>query len=178
MTDFFSADYHFFHERIIKYAERPFKNEKEMRNEIITRHNEIVTVDDTTYVLGDVAMIGRHGLSKLIPVLKKMNGAFHLILGNHDEGKPFSYERVGFTTVSTALKYNDDVILRHDPASANVMPDKLWLVGHVHNIFKLITTPIQCYNVGVDVNNFYPVTLTQIYKDIATVTRDTPSLAR
>lgn len=166
MTDFFSADYHFFHPNIIGYTNRPFKNEQEMRNEIIKRHNEVVTKDDTTYVIGDVAMIGRHGLSKLEPILKKMNGTFHLILGNHDEGRPFTYERFGFTSVHTSLMYNKDVVLRHDPACANVMPDKLWLVGHVHNLFKLTVDPIMCYNVGVDVNNFYPVTLEQIYAEI------------
>jgi calcineurin-like phosphoesterase family protein len=95
-----------------------------------------------------------------------MNGIKHLILGNHDEGKPFTYERFGFTTVHTALIYNDDVILRHDPATANVMPDKLWLVGHVHNVFRLTTEPVRCYNVGVDVNDFYPVTLDYIYSEL------------
>jgi len=46
------------------------------------------------------------------------------------------------------------------------MPDKLRLVGHVHNVFHVTTDPIVCYNVGVDVNNFYPVTLKQIMETI------------
>jgi calcineurin-like phosphoesterase family protein len=137
-----------------------------MREDIIAKHNEVVGPKDTTYMIGDVAMVGRHGLSKLQTVLNKMNGTKHLILGNHDEGKPFTYERMGFATVHTALQYNDDIILRHDPASANVMPDKIWLVGHVHNLFHLIVNPIVCYNVGVDVNNFYPVTLKHIMEEI------------
>jgi calcineurin-like phosphoesterase family protein len=166
MTDFFTSDWHLFHSNIIKYCSRPFKDEQEMKNVIIKRYNEVVKPEDTVYVLGDVAMIGRHGLSKLEPVLHKMNGIKHLILGNHDEGKPFTYERFGFTTVHTALIYNDDVILRHDPATANVMPDKLWLVGHVHNVFRLTTEPVRCYNVGVDVNDFYPVTLDYIYSEL------------
>lgn len=166
MIDFFSADYHFFHDKILEYTNRPFKNEQEMRNEIIKRHNEVVNEGDTTYVIGDVAMIGRHELSKLEPILKKMHGTFILILGNHDEGSPFTYEKMGFQSVHTALQYNENVILRHDPAASNVMPDKLWLVGHVHNLFKLTVNPIKCYNVGVDVNDFYPVTLEHIQKQI------------
>jgi len=167
MTDFFTADWHMFHEAILGYSRRPFKNEQEMRKEIIRRHNEVVTPEDTTYVLGDVAMIGRHGLSKLGPILSKMNGTKHLILGNHDEGRPFSYELYGFQTVSTALQYDANTILRHDPASAVVMPDKLWLVGHIHNLFKVSLDHTVCYNVGVDVNDFYPVTLEHIHKEVA-----------
>ncbi len=167
MTDFFTSDWHFYHSMIIKYCNRPYKSEKEMRLDIIAKHNEVVNEDDTTYVLGDVGMLGRDKLSKLRPILAKMNGSFHLILGNHDEGKPFTYERMGFTTVHTALQYSDNIILRHDPASAIMMPDKLWLVGHVHNVFHILTDPITVYNVGVDVNNFYPVTLKQIMEDIA-----------
>jgi calcineurin-like phosphoesterase family protein len=162
--DWFSADHHFFHPAIIGYAGRPFRTEQEMRNIIVKRHNEVVGPKDTTYFIGDVAMIGRHELSKLRPLLEKMNGTKHLILGNHDEGRPFTYERFGFTTVHTALQYNENIILRHDPAACIVMPEKLWLVGHVHNVFHYTTEPIKCLNVGVDVNDFYPVNLEQIEK--------------
>lgn len=170
MTDWFTSDWHFFHPAIIGYCNRPYKTERAMREDIVSKHNEVVKPEDTVYVLGDCGMLGRDKLSKLRPVLNKMNGTKHLILGNHDEGKPFTYERIGFTTVHTALQYNDFTIMRHDPAAANVMPDKLWLVGHVHNVFHITIDPIVCYNVGVDVNNFYPVNLKQIedaIKDIA-----------
>jgi len=176
MTDFFTSDWHFYHSIIIKYCNRPFKTEREMRNTIIGKYNEVVGKNDTCYVLGDTGMLGRDKLSKLRPILDKMNGTKHLILGNHDEGKPFTYERMGFTSVHTALQYNTDVILRHDPASANVAPDKLWLVGHVHNVFRITTDPITCYNVGVDVNNFYPVTLDYIMKEIAAAKQAPPTL--
>jgi calcineurin-like phosphoesterase family protein len=178
MTDFFTSDWHFFHRNIIRYCNRPFKDEREMREEIIKRHNEVVKPEDTIYILGDVGMLGRDRLSKLRPILKKMNGTKHLILGNHDEGKPFTYERMGFTTVHTALIYDTErnIILRHDPAACVVSPESLWLVGHVHNLFKVITDPIVCYNVGVDVNNFYPVTLDHIMSEIEAAGGQTPTL--
>lgn len=164
--DFFTADWHLFHRKIIDYCNRPFKSDHAMMKAIIKRHNEVVSPDDITYVLGDLTMCSKGDLSRLEPVLSRMNGTKHLILGNHDGGDPFNYERFGFTTVHTALRYNDDIILRHDPAATNVMPDKFWLVGHVHNLFKFTTDPIRCYNVGVDVNDFYPVTLEHIYKEM------------
>lgn len=166
MTDFFTSDWHFYHSKVLEYCNRPFKDENEMRSSIIKRHNEVVGKNDTTYVIGDVAMVGRQELARLKPILDKMNGNFHLILGNHDEGKPFTYVRVGFDSVHTSLLYSNEIVLCHDPACANVMPDKLWLVGHVHNLFKITIDPIVCYNVGVDVNDFYPVTLDTVYKEI------------
>lgn len=168
MTDFFSSDYHFFHQKVLEYTNRPFKDERSMRKAIIRRHNEVVKPEDTLYVLGDVTLCPKENLSALGPVLNAMNGKKHLILGNHDTGKPFYYEELGFTTVHTALRYNENVFLRHDPSAAIVAPDKLWLVGHVHQIFKCLINPIKIYNVGVDVNDFYPVTLEQVYKEFET----------
>ena len=164
--DFFSSDYHFFHQNILRYAGRPFNTEREMRREIVKRHNEVVKPEDTLYVLGDVTLCPQINLSALEPVLGAMNGTKHLILGNHDTGKPFYYEELGFTSVHTSLQYSHDIILRHDPSAAIVAPDKLWLVGHVHQIFKFLVEPIKIYNVGVDVNNFYPVTLKQIFEEM------------
>lgn len=46
MTDFFTSDYHFFHNNILKYCDRPFKSEVEMRKEIIRRHNVGVDVNN------------------------------------------------------------------------------------------------------------------------------------
>lgn len=164
--DWFSADYHFFHDKIIKYCNRPFQNEKEMRETIIRKNNRVVSKDDNLYMLGDLAMIRKEKLFKLKPVLDKMNGNKHLILGNHDDSKPFNYEKLGILTVHTAITYTNDIILRHDPATANIAPEKIWLVGHVHKLFKVLVDPIICYNVGVDVNDFYPVTLSQIMTNI------------
>lgn len=151
---------------MIEYCKRPFKTLDEMHREIIKRHNEVVKPEDTLYVLGDVTVCPKRDISRLESILNKMNGNKHLILGNHDEGKPFNYEKYGFTTVHTALRYDHNIILRHDPSAAIVSPDKFWLVGHVHNIFKYLTNPINIYNVGVDVNNFYPITLKQIFKEM------------
>jgi len=163
MIDWFTSDWHFFHNRIIDYCNRPYRDINEMHKEIIYKHNSVVKPGDNVYVLGDCAFLGSERIFKLKPLLDKMNGTKHLIMGNHDDAKPFTYEKIGFTTVHTALVICDGkVILRHDPAAANVMPDKLWLVGHVHNVFHYTIEPIKCFNVGVDVNNFYPVNLKQI----------------
>lgn len=163
MTDFFSSDHHFFHDAIREYAGRDFENVKEMNKSLIRKHNEVVGPGDTTYFLGDFAMVGRNDKERIRATVGKLNGAKHLIMGNHDDCKPFDYVDIGFTSVHTSLIYNEETVLIHDPSAAGViMQDKLWLVGHVHTLFHYITTPVRCFNVGVDVNNFYPVTLEQI----------------
>jgi calcineurin-like phosphoesterase family protein len=56
----------------------------------------------------------------------------------------------------------------HDPALANVLPeDSILLCGHVHNLFKTTTSlckNIKVINVGVDIWDFTPVSIEQIYE--------------
>lgn len=95
MTDFIASDYHFFHNNICGVdgfvpARRCFKNAREMNEEIIKNHNAAVTHQDTTYFAGDLG-IGVKPLH-LFEILKRMNGQFVLILGNHDsQSKLFKY---------------------------------------------------------------------------------------
>ena len=50
--DYFIADTHFGDSRIIGYENRPFESVQEMDKILIEKWNEIVTVEDTVYVLG------------------------------------------------------------------------------------------------------------------------------
>jgi len=85
----------------------------------------------------------------------------HLILGNHDVLKPFTYVNLGFASVHTSLKIrigNYDAYLIHDPSAWTVLPrDSILVCGHIHGLFK--TLPEQkTVNVGVDVWEFKPIT--------------------
>lgn len=162
----FTADLHLGHKNIIKYCERPFKNSHQMDKEIIHRINEKVAPEDELYIIGDFTLYGSSASEKVKQYLNKINGHKILILGNHDQLKPFTYIDVGFESVHTSLEV-EDYVLVHDPAIANVDLSKKWLVGHVHNLFKKIGNVL---NVGVDVWDFYPVSLNEInnmfnYKD-------------
>ena len=53
MAKFIIADTHFFHENIIDYCDRPFKDWQEMNAVMIERWNEVVTPEDEVYHLGD-----------------------------------------------------------------------------------------------------------------------------
>jgi calcineurin-like phosphoesterase family protein len=78
---FFTADWHFGHQRISELAERPFASVEEMNEEMVRRHNEWVNPSDTVWVLGDVAM---GPIAESLALCKRMNGRKHLISGNHD----------------------------------------------------------------------------------------------
>ena len=93
-------------------------------------------------------------------LVERLNGNKHLILGNHDAFKPFTYVNMGFLSVHTSLHLEMlDLYLVHDPAVANVLRDKVWLHGHIHNLWKKNGNLI---NVGVDAWNYMPVTLDEI----------------
>ena len=50
---FFTSDEHYFHDNIIYYTKRPFKNERNMNTELINIHNKVVGENDIVYHIGD-----------------------------------------------------------------------------------------------------------------------------
>ena len=50
---YFTADNHYLHKASIMFDDRPFRNISEMTEQMVLRHNSIVTKDDLTYILGD-----------------------------------------------------------------------------------------------------------------------------
>lgn len=160
MNYFFTADQHFFHYKAIEYCNRPYRDIKQMENEFIKKHNEVVPNNGVVYHLGDIAMLRKDQIMKIVPVLEKMNGQHHLVLGNHDEGKPFTYLKIGFLSVHTSLVI-EEFVLVHDPAMAiSIDKNQKVLCGHVHELTKFVNPNI--LNVGVDIWNYYPVSVEQV----------------
>ena len=83
MKHYFSSDWHLGHAKIIEYDKRPFNSVEEMNATIIKNYNELVTLQDDFYFLGDFCM-GDHNkaeayLEQLIPNKK------YFLPGNHDK---------------------------------------------------------------------------------------------
>lgn len=160
---YFTSDQHFGHEAIIGYCDRPYKNADKMDNALIKNWNKTVAEGDTVYVVGDVTLKGSSHKEWLKNIVTRLNGQKHLVLGNHDAMKPFTYVDIGFWTVHTALRVRcediGDVTLVHDPAVATVDRKELFLCGHVHDLYKKAYNTI---NVGVDVWDYCPVSTLQI----------------
>lgn len=155
---YFTADIHFGHARIIDYCDRPFNNADEMDRVLIKNWNSVVGSKDVVYILGDLTLHREKHRQWLETKVRKLNGEKHLILGNHDVLKPFTYIDIGFTSVHTSLVI-EDFILCHDPAAACVAKDRKWLCGHVHDLFKVQG---HVTNVGVDVWDYKPVSIEEL----------------
>ena len=172
----FTADQHFFHKNIYKEDffssgfKRPWRTEAEGRKNIIERHNSLVKKDDWVIHGGDFAMIAKSQADRLRPILEKLNGRHILVLGNHDEIKPFNYINVGFTNVSTSYIMELDnrwkIVVNHDPSARCVVDDNtIFLCGHIHNLFRAIPNKLTV-NIGVDVWDYYPINLGNILDEL------------
>lgn len=173
MTDFFTSDHHFYHRNIIDYCVRPFKVVKDMNEFMIERWNSRVTARDTVYHLGD---FGLSGISNLHLILERLNGNKVLIRGNHDSCTRTAYrDRIGFLEVYDQLEVHGFKLCHYPMVGDTEREDRFvgkrpkiegkdWLLcGHVHDLWRISGRQL---NVGVDVNDYYPLSLEQIKQEI------------
>lgn len=178
---FFTADEHYYHRNIIRYCNRPFKDLNEMHKTFIELHNEVVSPSDTVFHVGDFAMVGKNQHEMITAILKKLNGTHHLILGNHDKIKPFTYVNAGFTSVHTSYEIDlpylkrfslfpqqrslgyEKLILNHDPSVYCICKNTILVCGHIHTLFKVMKDK-KVINVGVDMWDYQPLSLTKLIR--------------
>ena len=164
---YFTADQHFFHANIIKYANRPFENTYFMNKTIISNYRKVVREEDEVYFLGDLMMGGMAKAGRLTGIINGLPGVKHLILGNHDRLKPRDiYVSMGFSSVQKRLEVTlegTEFHMVHNPANA-LLPNVKWLCGHIHAhwLSKKNDIGAVIVNVGVDVWDFSPVSLEQV----------------
>ena len=174
---FFTSDTHFNHANIIRFCSRPFETVEEMNEQLILRWNEVVAPDDTVFHLGDFALGGSAGWTK---VLDRLNGKIHLIMGNHDlknlrQGFMGRFEEVTMQRYIQVGKVS--LYLNHHPflCFEGGQRDNCWqLFGHVHtcpnntgvDADRLpLLYPTQ-YDVGVDNNDYRPVSFLEVERRI------------
>ena len=169
---FFTSDTHFNHAKIIEYCNRPFSDVEDMNEVMIANWNRVVQPDGHVFHLGDFAM---GGVEEWNPILDRLNGRIHLILGNHDlrtvgSDCPKGFEDVCMQKIIMIGKHQ--IILNHYPLLCYSGADKkTWqLFGHVHTNKNNIGSdagrlqllfPSQ-YDVGVDNNDYTPVSFEKI----------------
>ena len=149
---FFTSDTHFNHGNIIRFCDRPFKD-VEMMNETI--------------------------IAKWTKILDRLNGKIYLIMGNHDlknirQGFISRFEHVAMQMHIEVGKQR--IYLNHYPfpCLGGAYKDVWQLFGHVHT--RKNNTGIDAgrlqdlyptqYDVGVDNNNFTPVSFEQVKRII------------
>ena len=174
---FFTSDLHFGHRNILNFCKRPWKTTEEMDEALISNWNSVVPECGIVFNLGDFAFMSN---SKWKEIIGRLNGEHHLILGNHDITRYPGHQVMElFAGVYQQLHLkieNKHVILNHYPflcyggtyrAPENAV---IQLYGHVHSgpdangkdIERLkYLFPYQ-YDVGVDNNNYTPVSWKQV----------------
>ena len=174
---YFTADTHFYHSNIINLCARPFSNIEQMNDTLINNWNSCVDKKDDIYILGDLAFKGNS--SEVNDILNRLNGKKYLIVGNHDKylnDEHFNSNNFVWIKDYYVFKYQKrKFVLFHFPIFEwdGYYGEAIHLYGHVHNSgnnkqeqqkFNILGK--KAVNVGVDVNNFYPISIEKIIKDI------------
>lgn len=175
---FYIADWHYGHENVLAFDNRPFRNISEMNKALVDRWNAVVSPGDTVYVLGDMFWCD---MQESIPVLQSLKGQKFLIKGNHDRCNDGRFKK-NFVKVTEYLEVQDNnrlVILCHYPIPCfkSHFYGSYHLYGHVHASFEwhmmehdkflmgeLYEKKCQMYNVGAMMSyiNYTPRTLDEI----------------
>jgi calcineurin-like phosphoesterase family protein len=178
---FFTSDTHFGHKNIIEWTRRPFDNVEEMNETLIENWNSVVGPDDVIYHLGDFAF---GGSSLWKDVCSRLNGKKYLIIGNHDEKNLKDGFRVYFEDILWQAKLRVEgrsIYLNHFPflcygGTYRRPEDAVWQFhGHTHEMQGenlgedyprlQYRFPFQ-YDVGVDFNDYKPISFTEICEKI------------
>lgn len=167
---FYTSDLHFDHSNMISYENRPWSDVESMNEGLISRINERVKPNDELYILGDFTLRTKH--SRIVELRKAIKcNHVHLIIGNHDYFAKNAWAKELFETVQYYKEIYDSkrkIILCHYPILFwNGMDDKgtIHLYGHMHSRKEMQHPHKDAYNVGVDVNDYYPKTLKELIKE-------------
>ena len=152
-----------------------------MDHALIQNWNKVVSEDDIVFHLGDFAFADK---SKWRQIANALKGRKYLIQGNHDRSDDIPtecFEAVGdmmqVSIYDTELEDYSTFIMTHYPLAtwAGINRSICNLHGHIHSTPDLKGTgfdiviaknaPWNQYDVGVDRNNFTPVS----YEDLKTI---------
>lgn len=174
---FFTSDTHFGHQNILQYAQRPFKSVKEMDDTLIANWNQTVPPDGTVYHLGDFAF---GDAERIAEIVKQLNGKIVLIRGNHDrnvEKREFLFSEIH--DQHALLVEGQRILLNHYPmlcyAGTYSSSKPTWqLFGHLHlkaggsgaDFCRVEHCFPYQYDVGVDLNNYVPISWKQLRERI------------
>jgi calcineurin-like phosphoesterase family protein len=174
---FFTSDPHYGHENILKYCHRPFSSIEEHDEELIRLWNETVPEDGIVFILGDIGFCSE---TYLKTILNRLNGKIYWIIGNHDWRRitPGIMNRFECITQQMVITVDNKLVyLNHFPFLCYPDSDRhpvYQFFGHVHSgplsgssdISRLVHLNKRQYDVGVDNNEYKPISFQDIMKKI------------
>lgn len=161
----FTSDLHLNHRAVVSMCGRPFETVDEMNYILIRNFNERVKKNDTVYILGDLAH--RTPVIEVNNFISRLNGKKILCKGNHDK----RYDSSLFEGIYDFLEisvHGVNISLMHYPMMSwpKSRHGSIHLHGHIHSKgdynLQQREEGILRYDVGVDANNFFPVSITEI----------------
>jgi len=182
MTTWFTADTHFGHTNVIKFCNRPFSSVEDMDDALINNWNSVVKSEDVVYHLGDFTL---KNLKEFKSYCRRLSGNILIVPGGHDhrwieQSKSSSYvdnlSAICYTIEGTvrlmspllSLELNNEdsdypsvIVLCHYAMRVwdRSHYGSIHLYGHSHGNLPPIKNTM---DVGVDVNNFYPISLEEV----------------
>lgn len=175
-----TSDWHFNHDREFIWRPRGFSSVQEMNEAIVKRWNEVVSLEDDVYVLGDCGLGGggEDALAAIKYHMQQLKGKIHIIRGNHDTNSRVEMYETCYNVVDN-VKYADMIqykgyhfYLSHYPTmTGNLEKETLKqctcnLYGHTHQQTNFYLDMPYMYHVGVDSHNCYPILLDNIIEEM------------
>lgn len=136
----FWSDTHFYHENIIKYANRPFSDAAHMNNVLRDNYLNTIKEDDLVVFGGDVSF---KDVALTHDFLQGLPGYKILVLGNHDFSTKCKYRNYGifdevklFDSFTYEIENRKlDFIITHYPIENKLLPESLFNIhGHIHDL--------------------------------------------
>lgn len=159
-----TSDTHFDHANIIKYEGRPFRDNLDMTEVLISNWNSVVGPEDLIIHLGDVFFCGAE---RMAHISSRLNGRKILIRGNHDRGYTNTkFKKMGFDVFNYYFK--DGFLLSHwpqDDQALNVAVSGGYLRGNIHghvhgDISGLDQSIYRC--VSVELTDYKPIKFSEV----------------
>lgn len=193
LVDWFYADPHFGHARIIEYASRPFASIEEHDSELVRRYCALVLTDDVVAWVGDAFLCPSERARE---ILSRLPGRKVLVLGNHDRSAA-AMVALGFDLVVESMLVpiptfddgEDRVALVHhypylrsaaerggSPAERYAgrrperKPGQVLVHGHVHSRSRACVQE-RTVHVGVDAWDYAPASIAEVGKIVTEMRR-------
>ncbi len=170
---YFTSDWHFNHDKDFIWKKRGYNSVEEMNDDLINKICSTLDEGDELWVLGDLVM---GDIDKAAAVLSRIPYSVHFLVGNHDTLRRVNlYDSLGWINHERAIQVTDgnwDFYLSHYPTVTMNYDDVkkhhplINLHGHTHYQNKFYNDNPYMYNVGVDSQNGYPVSIDKIKADI------------
>ena len=151
----FTSDEHYGHAKVIGFNNRPYDSVEDMNESLIVNHNEVVSKDDITIHAGDFCWENKKK-EVYRKYVSRLKGNHVLLIGSHDHWLPKSAHYIW----RKRIEGNLIIVCHYAMRTWECSHYNSWqLYGHSHG--RLILQSKQ-YDVGVDNNNYYPVSFERI----------------